>query len=159
MDGYNSTGHNAFADDALIARKMNCLPGGKQPLMRETVFNGHRQSLVFELRDVLLFECTINIGGEKHHFRRGTRVTRTCKLLGLAKGSRQVSLERGYHLACGTTKQGKTKYIRHCCPCCKKTEQELVDDELLRAAGLEDQIVDKIKHAGLDARGRPCCAV
>ena len=155
----NSTGHNAFAEDALIANRMNSLPGGQQPLMRETIFDGHRQSLVFEQGDVLLFECTIKIDGEKNHFRHGTRVGRRCKLLGLAKGSRQVSLERGYHLACGRTKQGKTKYIRHCCGSCKKTGQELVDDELLRAAGLEDQIVQKIKHAGLDDRGRPCCVV
>lgn len=155
----NSTGHNAFADDALIARKMNSLPGGKQPLMRETVFDGHRQSLVFEQGDVLLFECTINIDGDKCHFRRGTPVGRRCKLLGLAKGSRQVSLERGYHLACGRTKKGKAKYIRHCCGSCKKSEDELVEDEILKAAGLEDQIVNKIKHAGLDERGRPCCVV
>ena len=34
----NSTGHNAYADDALLAHKMGYLPGGKQPLMRETVY-------------------------------------------------------------------------------------------------------------------------
>ena len=34
-----------------------------------------------------------------------------------------------------------------------------MDDELLRAVGLEGRIVEKIKHAGLDDRGMPCCDV
>ena len=156
----NSTGHNAYAADALIAGRMGALPGGKQPLMRETIFNGCRQSLVFELSDVLLFDCAIKIDGELHRFRRGHRVTPRSKLLGLAKGSRQVSLERGFSLITGKTKQGKPKYRRHCCKAQPKTEDELVNDELLRAAGLEDQIEPKIVHQGRCPRtGAPCCVV
>ena len=41
----HSCGHTAFAEDALIANKMNKGPGGKQPKMRDTVWNGQRQSL------------------------------------------------------------------------------------------------------------------
>ncbi|CAG8652896.1 7579_t:CDS:2, partial [Scutellospora calospora] len=49
----NSTNHVAFADDALIAKKMNKGPGGKQNIMYPTTFidiNGRRkeQKMVFE---------------------------------------------------------------------------------------------------------------
>lgn len=37
--------HAAFAEDALNANKMGARPGGKQPLMRDTVWNGKPQSL------------------------------------------------------------------------------------------------------------------
>ena len=36
----NSNGHNAFAADALVAHKLHGKPGGKQPKMRSTVYNG-----------------------------------------------------------------------------------------------------------------------
>ena len=42
-----------------------------------------------------MFEYTTKIDGEKHHFRRDTPVGHRYKLLGLVKGSRQVSLEWG----------------------------------------------------------------
>ena len=32
-----SSGHHAFAADALVASKLNAAPGGKQPLMRDTL--------------------------------------------------------------------------------------------------------------------------
>ena len=38
-----------MADDALDATKMNVTPGGKQPLMRETVWAGQPQTMVFSL--------------------------------------------------------------------------------------------------------------
>ena len=41
----HSCGHTAFADDALIASKVNKGPGGKQPKMRDTVWNGQPQTL------------------------------------------------------------------------------------------------------------------
>ena len=40
-----SSCHTAFADDALNANKMNARPGGQQPLMRDTVWNGKPQTL------------------------------------------------------------------------------------------------------------------
>jgi hypothetical protein len=43
----NSSAHAAFAADALNARAMNVNPGGKQPKMRDTMFNGQVQSMVF----------------------------------------------------------------------------------------------------------------
>jgi hypothetical protein len=39
--------HKKRSDDALDAKRLNLKPGGKQPRMRETVWNGVRQSLVF----------------------------------------------------------------------------------------------------------------
>ena len=44
-----SSCHRAMADDALDASKMNVNPGGKQPLMRETVWAGQPQSMVFSI--------------------------------------------------------------------------------------------------------------
>ena len=41
----HSCGHTTFAEDALIASKMSKGPGGKQPKMRDTVWNGQPQSL------------------------------------------------------------------------------------------------------------------
>ena len=41
----HSCGHTAFAEDALIASKVSKGPGGKQPKMRDTVWNGQPQSL------------------------------------------------------------------------------------------------------------------
>ena len=41
----HSCGHTAMAEDALIAHNMNKGPGGKQPRMRDTVWNGQPQSL------------------------------------------------------------------------------------------------------------------
>ena len=41
----HSCGHTAFADDALNANKMSKGPGGKQPKMRDTVWNGQPQTL------------------------------------------------------------------------------------------------------------------
>jgi hypothetical protein len=43
----NSSAHGAFASDALNARAMNVSSGGKQPKMRDTIFNGQIQHMVF----------------------------------------------------------------------------------------------------------------
>ena len=45
----NSSCHNAYADDALNASLMNAKPGGKQPRMRDTVWNGKAQRMVFNI--------------------------------------------------------------------------------------------------------------
>ena len=41
-----SSGHCAFADNALVAHKMNVSDGGKQPFLRDTVWDGKPQKLV-----------------------------------------------------------------------------------------------------------------
>ena len=41
----HSCDHTAFAEDALIASKINKGPGGKQPKMRDTVWNGQPQTM------------------------------------------------------------------------------------------------------------------
>jgi len=53
-DGYrvsfvfdHSSCHGTFAEDALDASKMNLKPGGKQPRMHDTIWNGKVQKMVF----------------------------------------------------------------------------------------------------------------
>ena len=42
----HSSRHTAFAEDALNASRMNVKPGGKQPVMHDTVYNGKAQRMV-----------------------------------------------------------------------------------------------------------------
>lgn len=44
----HSCGHTAFAPDALVASRLNKRPGGGQPIMRDTVWAGKKQTLVME---------------------------------------------------------------------------------------------------------------
>ena len=41
-----SSGHTAYDDDALNVQRMNVKPGGRQPVMRDTTWNGNVQRLV-----------------------------------------------------------------------------------------------------------------
>ena len=43
-----SSGHCAYADDALVAHRMNVSDGGKQPFLRDTIWDGKLQKLVTE---------------------------------------------------------------------------------------------------------------
>ena len=45
----HSSCHGAYADDALIASRMNAKPGGKQPLLRDTVWDGKVQKMVYSV--------------------------------------------------------------------------------------------------------------
>ena len=61
-----SSGHCAFSNDALIAHKMNVSDGGKQPFLRDTMWNGKLQKMVTSngLQKGLkwvLEECSINV--------------------------------------------------------------------------------------------------
>lgn len=68
----NATNHSAFAKDALLVRKMNVSPGGKQPAMRSTTLeDGTVQEMVFP---------------EDYH---------VIELRGQPKGMAQVLKERG----------------------------------------------------------------
>ena len=44
----HSCGHTAFAPDTLVASRLNRKPGGKQPLMHDTVWAGNPQKLVLD---------------------------------------------------------------------------------------------------------------
>ena len=44
-----SSGHTAFADDALNVKKMNVKPGGAQPKMRDTIWGGRVQKWCFQM--------------------------------------------------------------------------------------------------------------
>ena len=43
----HSSGHTVFAEDALNVNRMNIHPGGGQPRMRDTYYNGRLQRMVF----------------------------------------------------------------------------------------------------------------
>ena len=45
----NSSCHNAYSEDALIAANMNAKPGGKQSHLRDTRWNGKPQRIVFNI--------------------------------------------------------------------------------------------------------------
>ena len=45
----HSSCHGAYADDALIATRMNAKPGGKQALLRDMIWDGKVQRMVFSV--------------------------------------------------------------------------------------------------------------
>ena len=45
----HSSCHGAYSEDALNAYKMNAKPGGKQPKLRDTVWQGKAQRMVFNI--------------------------------------------------------------------------------------------------------------
>ena len=75
----NSSGHVCKASDVLVASRMNLNAGGKQPYMRDTVFNGRVQCMVYKLDDTD-FDTGLQIP-ENH--------------LGRPKGLKRVLQERG----------------------------------------------------------------
>ena len=77
-DGYkvvwifdHSSCHRAFADDALNAYKMNARPGGKQPLMRDTVWQGRVQKMVFSIG---VAKGLIQVLKERGKYRNGMKL-------------------------------------------------------------------------------------
>ena len=42
----NAPSHKKYADDMLNTDRMNVRPGGRQPIMQDTVYNGQVQSMV-----------------------------------------------------------------------------------------------------------------
>ena len=85
----NSTGHNAFNEDALIANPshMNFKPGGKQVHMRSTVWNGKPFHMDFKIGCKVCHDTTTDEG---QTIRKGTTIRRGSPLLNLQKGTRQV---------------------------------------------------------------------
>lgn len=153
----NSTGHNAYPPDALIASHMNSRPGGKQPHLRSTLWDGEVQNMDFAINDKCACTFTVKIDGDLHEFHKGQTIRRGSKLIGVQKGTKQVCLERRLPVLKKAT-GGGYKCVRHCCKTIKKTEQELFEDEMLKAAGKEDQIRAKIRHKGM-RNGVACCCV
>ena len=110
----NSTGHNAYADDALISSRFNMNPGGKSAYrMRSTTFVTNSgltksQSMVFIDGDTALFDFALKLSddGAAVNVRRGTTVSVGSSLIGVPKGLKQVLLERELF----------TPGMKHCCP-------------------------------------------
>ena len=136
----NSTGHNAFAEDALIAHHMGYRPGGNQPHLRPGTWEGKPHPMDFVIGDQVLHAFNLKIGDETHSFAKGLRVRRGSKLINVQKGSRQVCMERSIPVK-RTRPGGKKEYIKHCCKKESKTEAELFQDEMLKAAGKMDQVL------------------
>ena len=94
----NSSCHGLYADNSLVARRLNANPGGQQPKMREGWFlrdgNRGRQSMVFEEGDVLCVNFSITFDGVKLIYKKGEKVSsddeRLKKLIGVPKGGFQV---------------------------------------------------------------------
>ena len=66
----HSSGHTAFAEDALNASRMNVRPGGKQPVMHDTIYNGIHQKMVLpdgtpKGMKMVLEERKVNVSGMK----------------------------------------------------------------------------------------------
>ncbi|CAN0577416.1 unnamed protein product [Ectocarpus sp. 12 AP-2014] len=106
----NSTGHNAYDKDALLAHKINLAPGGEKVAFR--VFeddNGTKVYPTFQLGDPLLTGKRIVLpkteaqkkmkgrkfgtGLDKKKFPVGTKVTPESPLLGVNKGGEQMLKE------------------------------------------------------------------
>ena len=67
----HSSCHGAFAEDALNAYKMNARPGGKQPLLRDTVWQGRVQKMVFS---VGVAKGLIQVLKERGKYRNGMKL-------------------------------------------------------------------------------------
>ena len=67
----HSSSHGAFAEDALNASKMNARPGSKQPLMRDTVWQGRVQRMVFSIG---VAKGLIQILNERGKYRNGMKL-------------------------------------------------------------------------------------
>ena len=135
----NSTGHNAFSEDALIAHHMGYRPGGKQPHLRPGTWEGKTQHMDFVVGDKVMHAFNLKVANETFTFKKGHRVRRGGKLVNVQKGTRQACLERSISIL-RTLPDGKREYIRHCCLKQAKTEAELFQDEMLKAAGKIDQV-------------------
>ena len=66
-----------FAEDALNASKMNAHPGGKQPLMRDTVWQGRVQRMVFSIG---VAKGLIQILKERGKYRNGMKLDEMIEL-------------------------------------------------------------------------------
>ena len=67
----HSSCHGAYADDALIASRMNAKPGGKQPLLRDTVWDGKVQKMVYS---VGVAKGLIEVLKERGRYRPGMKL-------------------------------------------------------------------------------------
>eukprot|EP00733_Pompholyxophrys_punicea_P000242 Pompholyxophrys_punicea_v1_NODE_49_length_4365_cov_16.421810.p1 type:complete len:148 gc:universal NODE_49_length_4365_cov_16.421810:2415-1972(-) len=62
----NSSGHLAFAKDALVASKMNVFPGGEQPYIRPTLWQGQEQIIGKRgLKEVFFFLILVSFLSQK----------------------------------------------------------------------------------------------
>jgi len=100
----NSANHGTFAEDALCATRMQLKPGGKQPLMRATMFKKKDadgawqdipQQMVFAVGDTVSHAFTYESSNVKKAYPAQHVVVAGDGIVGIAKGLRQVLSERG----------------------------------------------------------------
>lgn len=103
----NATSHTAFAEDALVASKMNLSPGGSVPKMRDTTWSGGHQSMVIE----------------EDYFVYNKKTKSNVNLRGQPKGIQWVLSERGLWqegmaLECALCKRKEADpNVIDCCAC------------------------------------------
>jgi len=123
----NSSNHAAFRNDALVAKRMNLKPGGKQPVMRDTYFGEDKQpqSMVFP----------------------STHPDE--KLRNKPKGIKQVLIERGKWssqgliLECKECKENiKDDSRKSCCACCVLS----LEPDFLAQKGAIEELIENAGH-------------
>ncbi|CAM9550073.1 unnamed protein product, partial [Pylaiella littoralis] len=104
----NSTGHNAYDDDALLAHKISLAPGGEKAALRKIFLPKTEAQKKMKGRK-------FGTGLDKKKYPVGTRVTSGSPLLGLNKGGEQMLKEMGLWRLDGERAKGLVK----CCNKCK----------------------------------------
>ncbi|CAB1106607.1 unnamed protein product [Ectocarpus sp. CCAP 1310/34] len=116
----NSTGHNAYSPDALRAQNIRASPGGEQIPPRNFEYNGRTIYTTFREGDVLCFRSSpfarkteAEAVAKKRHGKRlgvfpiGTvvkRGTSSEKLIGVAKGMKEILEDMGLYKLASETK-------------------------------------------------------
>ncbi|CAN0449151.1 unnamed protein product, partial [Ectocarpus fasciculatus] len=104
----NSTGHNAYDKDALLAHKINLAPGGEKVAFRKIVLPKTEAQKKIKGRK-------FGTGLDKKKFPVGTKVTPESPLLGVNKGGEQMLKEMRLWRLDGERAKGLVK----CCSKCK----------------------------------------
>lgn len=145
-----SSAHESYASDALLAHKMNCYPGGKQPRMRNTIIPGtdQIQSMVFP-ND----HKGVNKDGEP--------------VAGKPKGMEQVLAERGLLSVLEVATRSQGGKVVGTCELCRASQAE--HERVAREAkswqaeieGLEPGSLARFAVSTLDGQGTnspvDCC--
>jgi len=99
-----SSGHHAFADDALVALKLNANPGGKQPVMRDTLVpvsecgRGHTLQLVPGATPMLRQSFVFAVGDKLLAEKKERVLLEGDALIGKPKGAVQIAKERDVYV-------------------------------------------------------------
>ncbi|CAM9151044.1 unnamed protein product [Pylaiella littoralis] len=98
----NSTGHNAYDDDALLAHKISLAPGGEKAALRVFEDDNGKTKIFLPKTEAQkkMKGRKFGTGLDKKKYPVGTRVTSGSPLLGLNKGGEQMLKEMGRQRCC-----------------------------------------------------------